>query len=537
VFAECASIESFEGSYNEGNPGCSGTYECECTDAAMCSFGATQPFACSAGYTSGCGGCYQCSAGYTLDFSNCGQPRCISETNRCDPGYSWVSCGSTSGCLSCNAGWTLDTSSCPGSPAVCRRPGRQPRTPNYDAVNYVLPTSDTASCDPGFSRVCIADPGDIDLEGVDATRFQVTNRVQKNGLGWPYVGPDCTDRSLPSGSRYRSTSTGDCIDFHADTGGPSNIFAQKSNFNYSGTWGHIEHYLAPASVGSYYRPGVLQFATSQHPSNASRRGWDFITIRHKDNDPSKGMVVYLAGHTYEGNVAGNRFVLNTLLNLGFSDAGLELARSEPVGYITRDIDPSTGQWVIDSSTKQPRVIARTVFQGTYIQRPPPGPFQDWLNYNSALPQSWRFPYIDGHLRAYDLDKISTAKQDFRSNSLWDAGTMDLVTKTMLPLPRERQIGTVLKGKANSGWVGVEMKYTQTQPGCVSSGVTDDDGAQICALSYELGACGTAGARTASPRPTPAWPGSARRTSRPTGPSAGTASRSSATPARASRTEW
>jgi type IV pilus assembly protein PilY1 len=137
------------------------------------------------------------------------------------------------------------------------------------------------------------------------------------------------------------------------------------------------------------------------------------------------------------------------------------------------------------------VIARTVFQGTYVQRAPPGPFQDWLNYNASLPQSWRFPYIDGHLRAYDLDKISTTKQDFRSNALWDAGAN-------MPLPTQRRVFTALKGKGNAGWAKLDVRHTETDPGtCVPSGRNDANGRPICALSWEMGACGSAGVTQAA----------------------------------------
>jgi hypothetical protein len=507
VFAECASIASLEGSYDVGTVGCSGNYECECTDAMQCSFGAKEPFGCGIGYTNTCGGCYQCPAGYTLDADDCSELRCVSDANQCTPGFTWVDCGTTSGCYNCASpplptGYALDTSQCPGSPARCRR-GGQRRAANAGPVDTAPAVSQALTCNPGFEKVCIPSASSIELNGADATRIHMTNRLQKNGIGglsnpWGVLGysaPDCTDKLVPSATpapKYRSTSTGDCLDMHADTGGPGNIFAQKGNFNFKGAGSsHVHHYMPPANVGSFYNPGVLKFATSDHPSTASRRGWDFMTIRHKDNDPSKGMVIYLAGHSYSNDVGGNRLVLNTLLNLGFSDAGVEFARSEPAGYITRDIDPSTGQWVVDSTTKQPRVLAQTAFQGTYVQRPPPGVFQDWLNYNAALPQAWRFPYIDGHLRAYDLEKISTTKQDFRSNALWD-------TAANVPAPAERRLFTALKGTVNTGWSKLDLRYPETQPGtCVSSGQTDKSGNTICALSWELAACGTAGVTQAA----------------------------------------
>lgn len=486
VFAECASIESFEGSYSQGSPSCSGTFQCQCTNNTYCTVGDIQPLTCSPGYTNACDACYQCPAGYTLDASVCNEVKCVESANPCPVDYTY-SCGT---CNACDAGWILDTSGCPSQPAVCRSGGKKV-APNTAPLNTAALSTAPLTCSfLGYSQTCIPSPASIDIPGNDATRFHATNRLQKNGLGNSFSGPDCTDQYVV-GSKYKtSTLNGDCLDFHPTTGGPATIFSQKGNFNYTGTSGHIHQYLPPPSVGSFYRPGVLKFATSRNKSDASRDGWDFTTARHKDDDPAKGMVVYLAGHSYQNDVAGNRIVLNTMLNLGFSDAGVEIARSEPVGYVTRNYQPD-GTFT---------VAAETVFQGTYIQRPPPGTFQDWINYNAALPKSWKFPYTDGHLRAYDLGSISTTKQDFSANSTWNASTR-------LPLPANRQIYTALGGRGRAGWSKVEMRYTETNPATCRSSRNDATGNPICDLSWELAECATAGVTQAGLQagdPTGSW---------------------------------
>lgn len=345
---------------------------------------------------------------------------------------------------------------------------------------------------PNFTKVCVDLASAIDEPGSIYSRFQATNKLYKNGIqgleagSGMYVAPDCTDGALAAGStKYKATTSpipGDCMDYHPDGGGPGNLFSQKGNYNFVGTWGHTNDYIPPNerdatnAVGSFYRPGVFHFATSRNAGKPANANWDFTTARHKDGDPSKGMVVYLAGHTYADNPAGNRIVLNTLLNLGFSDSAVELARSEPVGYVT---------WGADVSGN-PVVAAQTVFQGTYEQHPPPV-MQDWINYTVVSPKSWRFPFIDGHFRAYDLMNISSSVQDFRDNALWDA-------TLRLPLPADRNIFTTVAGNANLGWKKIDFKYTETAQGtCLANpGVIDEAGNAVCYLSDALTQCSTAG---------------------------------------------
>lgn len=487
VFLECASIASFEGSYKMGQAPCSSTYQCTCLDTsatpACAPLGSIAAQTCPAGAISMCNGCYQaCPTGYTAKTSPCDQLRCVQDATPCPSGSTWRS--SDMSCWSCNTsnGWTLVSpmATAPSTPQ-CRKNSNYQNATSV-TPNGVAPTPVAGTCPSAYTSTCQPATASIELPGWDPVRFKITNRILKNGLsggswGGSYTVPDCTDQNVV-GTKYKHAAiSGDCFDFHPTQGGPGNMFSQKGSFNFTGATGHTSHWEPAAAVGSIYRPAVLQFATSRNATNATRAGWDFVTARHKDNDPTKGMVVYLGGHTYNDDPGGNRIVLNTMLNLGFSDSGTELARSEPVGYVT---------WGKDAFGK-PTVTAQTVFQGTYVQRMPPGPFQDWINYNPAAPASWRFPYIDGHLRAYDLAKISTTGQDFASNALWD-------TATLVPAPDQRNLFTALGGNANLGWKKVPLDYTQTAPAtCATpSGQVDANGNPVCDLSMKLAKCATAG---------------------------------------------
>jgi type IV pilus assembly protein PilY1 len=110
-----------------------------------------------------------------------------------------------------------------------------------------------------------------------------------------------------------------------------------------------------------------------------------------------------------------------------------------------------------------------------------------MNYNPAAAGSWRFPYIDGHLRAYELGSLSTTGQDFAANATWDAATL-------LPPPGSRNIFTTVGGNANLGWSRINWDWRQTDPAtCAApSGITDSAGNRVCDLSMKLAKCATAG---------------------------------------------
>lgn len=506
IFAECASIESMEGSYDPGASPCSGSYQCTCTDTntpPACVFGTIAPVtACPAGSTAACGNCYTCPAGTTMDSSVCGEVKCI-PTATCpltDGGFTVYS--ACSSCFKCDqAAFPYFRSNCGGTSRCYNNAAFNNGNNNVNRRNAVpvSPVSGSpspatvvgVSCATGYTRTCVNSAAAVLVDGVDSTRFETTDRFFVNGLSNTFSGHDCSDEDvnilpLPAvqTSKYKAASpiTGPCINYHDDTYGPGNTYAQKGSFNFDGTSGKVKQYRTESPAGqppiTFYKPNTLHFASSRHTATPDESNWDFINARHKDGDPAKGMVVYLAGHSYANSPGGNRVVLNTLLNLGFDDSSIELARSEPVGYVTYGVD----------GAGKPVVAAQTVFQGTYEQRPPPD-FQDWINYNPDSAKSWRFPFTGGHLRAYDLPALSTSVQDFKSNALWDANGL-------LPKPAARKIFTALGGSANLGWKNVEVKYTQTAQGtCTVGSKLDNLGRGICLLTDALAQCNTAGVKS------------------------------------------
>jgi len=491
IFAECASIASLEGSYLMGATLASAQRRCECLDnsatPACAPYGDIREQNCAAGQTAACGACYSCPAGTSLDASPCDTIRCVAPGAQCAPGYTYNTANNR--CYACNrTTHTLDLAANP--PECVRTNGDRYNANSANSVGSTPASSAANGCNTGYSLVPSPASSAIELVGHEPTRFKMSAGIVKNGLdsgqyGGAHAALDCTDADLPTGSKYwHAPISGDCMNYHAAEGGPGNIFAQKGNFQFTGTSGHTSHWKPASDVSSVYKSGVQRLVSSTNSDATSpRNDWDFVTARHKDNDPMKGMVVYLAGHDFKNDAGGNRFVLNTMLNLGFSDAGLELSRSEPVGYTTWGRDANNN--VVAS--------ALTVFQGTYVQRQPSGPFRDWEVYNPVAPHSWRFPYYDGHLRAYPLANITSDWQDFRTAvSDWDAGTK-------VPRPAARKIFTATAGSANLSWKKVNWDYTQTTAGTCTetSGVTDAAGSNICALSYKLAQCATASVTTAA----------------------------------------
>ncbi len=461
----------------------------DCNHVVCTSAGIT----CAQGVTPACGGCYDCPSGYTLDASTCSNIVCYA----CPAGTTYST--TMKGCAACPSSYTFDDKllMCKQGKTQVQPTWTYPLAPKIDGswatttatsspAQTTQPTTGTRYCPTGYALECPGGTMSVIVNGSDQTRFQTTKRIVKNGMGNSFQGSDCTDRLTPSGSKFHNAQAASvaCLDYHPETGGPGQIFSQKGSFNYSGSTGDLHEYEPAADAQSVYWPNVFRLISTKS-SDATQNGWDFGSFRHKDSDPSKGLVVYLSGHSYKSDLWGLRIVLNTLLNLGFSSVGVELARSEPVGY----------EATVASST----ATTQRIYQGTYVQVPQPT-FQDWVNFTVGSTQSWRFPYTAGHLYEYDVSNIPTGSASFTCaagatsgtcpTANWDAGS-----SAKMPAPKDRTIFTVLDGSAQLGWRKVDFKYTQTRSGCVDQ---DQDG--YCDLSTALAQCATAGVQLSTLKP-------------------------------------
>ncbi len=266
-----------------------------------------------------------------------------------------------------------------------------------------------------------------------STEFLFTNDIVANQLPIPSTGFDgrnCTDPNYGGGH---------CVLLDQSA---TNPFAQIGDYHLIPLSGAIENFGPNLAVGSKYQAGVSRLAvswnnynpasppdlTSYVPSGAN--GWDFFDFGYKGNDNRKAAVVYIAGHEYSNNTGGNRIVLNTLLNLGWSPIGNERALSHPVAYY----DPN------GATDAQKALVFASTYVGVNSLPPGSNPF----DYRYA--SKWRFPVIRGHLRAHSLlgaDQLSSGENDFGAATLFD-------TDDMLPLPGARNLFTYFGGYIKAG---------------------------------------------------------------------------------------
>lgn len=267
-----------------------------------------------------------------------------------------------------------------------------------------------------------------------AGSFHYSHNILINGLtdGTSYDGRNCTDPD------YLATATprGECIVYPY----PSDPFSQLGDFRYQSTSGHVNQYRPYLPNLSAYQPGLKRLAvswvdyragTSYTDSTAlaanADRGWDFFTLRSKDNDPTKATIVYLAGHSYTGTVAGNRIVLNTLLNLGAEPVGSERSLTPVIAYDDPNGTDGAGT----------RALA---INGTYEAVAGYLPGQD--TFDPARGSQWVFPYLPGHLRAHSLiggNSLAAGASNLDASTLWDADAL-------LPSPGSRNVFTYLGGR-------------------------------------------------------------------------------------------
>jgi hypothetical protein len=134
--------------------------------------------------------------------------------------------------------------------------------------------------------------------------------------------------------------------------------------------------------------------------------WDvFMYAPHKDGVATKGPILYLGGHDYNGNPAGVRLVLNTVFNLQYEVEAADppvpsaVVRSSPIVGPVDDID----QFV----------------QGNFIRYTPD---EAESTFDPADPAKFVFPYRAGHVYGYDVRNISTTATSYQALGAprWDA---------------------------------------------------------------------------------------------------------------------
>ena len=246
-----------------------------------------------------------------------------------------------------------------------------------------------------------------------------------NDGGFATNGQDCSDPG----------ATGDCYIFR----NYGDLFSQKGDFPFVISQGLVEGFRE--RPGKPYGDGTLRMITTKSTRNLGKNGWDLYISRPKDNNRQKGNILYLAGHSFAGSAAGNRVVLNTLLNLAYKPSSLETSRAEPVADLS---------YKPDGTLDKVRVLS-----GTFLDTPPPAHFPERINFQmGAKGADWIFPYVEGRFRSIVASDIDADRQGFAADAEWEASAR-------MPKPGERTIFTVL-GTNQQGLKKVFFNLSEVQ---------------------------------------------------------------------------
>ncbi len=222
------------------------------------------------------------------------------------------------------------------------------------------------------------------------------------------------DTYWPNCSDPNRSGSDTCIFFSS----PGDAFAQPGDFSWNNRGGSVQNFKPNSTTGAIYKPGVTPLISGVRSLNlgflsspAAARAMidaDYATRSSKDNDPTKGNIIYVAGHDVSGDVSGTKLILQTLLLLGeppVSTVITEVSRATP---ITSTITSSSG-------------TVNAVVQGSFelVQPPNTTITADTDGQLSAF----RFPDVLGHMRAIDVANLSTTQIDFASvANVFDAAT-------------------------------------------------------------------------------------------------------------------
>lgn len=302
----------------------------------------------------------------------------------------------------------------------------------------------------------------IDSEGTSRAR-NVTNRTCSPAsstvcaVATSYQGPTCGTEVVDTVAGGHHLATNGLVRNHFGNSGDlygdgssegfvfrdvSNIYLQKGDLKFANPFGQVRHWkpagppvcrntrttTAGVPGDSVYKPGMIverlisscDGSDLNSTTGACLRAptapdsafidhdstWDMFTyIAHKDGDPAKGPIIYLGGHDYNGSPAGVRLVLNTVFNLQY-----EVEPEDP---------PVPYQVVRSSPIVGPVDDVENYIQGSFIRYTPD---EDATTFDPADPGKFVFPHRAGHLYGYDARNIrttSTAYQDLGA-PLWDA---------------------------------------------------------------------------------------------------------------------
>lgn len=286
--------------------------------------------------------------------------------------------------------------------------------------------------------------GGIQAYGDPDTHFQFDDKLETNKLKsdeGKWEGRNCTDPNYPNNlnaacSALGATAATCAANIDAAKEGcmvwDNNIseFSQIGDYHFVQTSGAISSYKAKngrtansatrtlATTWMNYAPGDYPAGGSCNVAlDSCDNGWNIFSIGNKDNDVTKGTIVYVAGHDYQISTVGTRIILNTLLNLGQQPNYSNRAISAPTLYI----DKNGARDAAGTAVMTPVPLA---FTGVYNLIA--GVSNSRFTYSYNVGSQWIFPKTTGNLYERPLidvgavQKFATGTTAFNSNVLWDA---------------------------------------------------------------------------------------------------------------------
>ena len=238
--------------------------------------------------------------------------------------------------------------------------------------------------------------------------FVTTKGIFNSGLplpGYTREARNCTDPDYTSGP---------CALFPQ----PYNPYSQIGDFHFNAGYGYTSSFAPDTRSSSAYQTGIDRLIVSWNnyrsgdiltsPSDPSNDGWDFVDFAFKDNDQKKGALLYVSGRTYATSVAGNRVILNTLSNLGYSPIGVERTLAPPITYTDPNGSLSGGTQALVFASIYDTITGYPT--GTQI-------------YAKTTAAQWVFPYYPGDLRVHPIvgaGALSTGESNLGQFTLWSA---------------------------------------------------------------------------------------------------------------------
>ena len=305
----------------------------------------------------------------------------------------------------------------------------------------VYPAAQTT---PGIQfQTCVKSTSNPAACSTTTTQYGVT----KNIVGSP------SDGTATSGTYVRN-----CTDPTATSGAaceyfpnPGDGFLQIGDHMWYSGWGQVANYV-PAS-GNIYKPGTVNLAynvasldKTKLTSPTTARTMmisDEVTRSNYNSNPGLANIVYLAGHTYDKYLAGNRLVLGTLLQLGI------VYQSVETGYVG------------------PTLYNDSVFVPTYGRVTSAPTSTSVKKFDPMAGSQFLFPYHKGWLKTHSL---SSGLQN-GNNAFSDAVQWNASGNSVMRAPNARNVFTYLGGQITlgtsniakqSGWTPVDFDYTSIQ---------------------------------------------------------------------------